>query len=836
MSAELPIDEMIADLRTALREQPTVLLSAAPGAGKTTRVPLALLEEPWLDGQRIILLEPRRLAAQNAARFMAQQRNEPVGQTVGYRIRLDHKISHTTRIEVVTEGILTRMLLDDPELSGIGLVIFDEFHERNLHSDLALALTLQCQQLLRDDLRLLVMSATLDEARLAPALNAPLLVSAGRSFAVDVAYRPLPNGNASLIEHCARIVREALTHEGDVLVFLPGVREIHQLQDRLAQLTPSMSIRVCPLHGQLNEQDQALALQPAPAGMRKILLATNIAESSLTIDGVRIVVDSGLERRMSFQANSGLSVLTTRSISQASAAQRTGRAGRQAPGHCFRLWPESTHSRLEAHIRPEILDTDLAALALTIRQWGAHQSDLFWLTEPPANALTQAEQLLRQLGCLEQDNNALSAHGRACASLPIEPRWAHALLRLHAAGVGQEACVWVALWQEWPHALRYTDDGVRLRAQAEQHRQRWQHRVVPLSQRLWQALRSSASHLDKANNDGIQPPATDDIPALLIALAFPDRIAQRRANSQRFLLSHGQGAELLPNSDLQTTSWLACADVTLGQPSRIRLAVPLSDALLNQLALWLPESFKQQTEVGFLDNGQFVARRHELLGAIRLRSTPLPRLTESEWQDAWQHYVQQQGLACFTWSAEARQWRARMAIMHQHDPQSWPAVDDAHLLATLEHWLLPLLNSARHVRDLAKVDMQMALTNTLDWSQQQAIGQALPTHFTVPSGSQIAIDYVSSPPILAVKLQEMFGCHSQPTVLQGRLPIQVHLLSPARRPLQITADLAHFWRHTYADVRKDMRGRYPKHPWPEDPLTAQATRLTKAAQARQTTD
>lgn len=836
MSVELPIEGIIADLRTALREHPTVLLSAAPGAGKTTRVPLALLEESWLAGQRIILLEPRRLAAQNAARFMAQQLNEPVGQTVGYRIRLDHKISQATRIEVVTEGILTRMLLDDPELHGIGLVIFDEFHERNLHSDLALALTLQCQQLLRDDLRLLVMSATLDEDRLAPALNAPLLVSEGRSFAVDIGYRPLPNSNTSLTEHCARVVREALTHEGDILVFLPGVREIRQLQDRLAELTQSMFIRVCPLHGQLNEQEQAWALQSAPEGMRKVILATNIAESSLTIDGVRIVVDSGLERRMSFQPSNGLSTLSTRSISQASATQRAGRAGRQATGYCFRLWPESTHSRLDAHIRPEIQDTDLAPLALTIRQWGAHHNELFWLTAPPTAALRQAEQLLRQLGCIEQDKNALSAHGRACASLPIEPRWAHALLRLHAAGVGQEACVWVALWQEWPHALRHTDDGIRLRASAEQHKQRWQQRVLPLSQRLWQALRNSLTSIDNTPRLDTQLPTFDDIPALLIALAFPDRIAQRRGNSQRFLLSHGQGTELIANSDLQSASWLACADVTLGQPSRIRLAVPLSDALVEQLPTWLPESFNQQTEVGFLDNGQFVARRHELLGSIRLRSTPLPRLTDSEWQNAWQNYVQQQGLACLTWSEEAKQWRARMAFMHQHDPHSWPAVDEAHLLATLEDWLLPLLSDARHVRDLLKVNIRMALTNSLDWTQQQAISQALPTHFTVPSGSQVAIDYTQSPPVLAVKLQEMFGCLEQPSVLNGRLPVQIHLLSPARRPVQITTDLAHFWRHTYADVRKDLRGRYPKHPWPEDPLTAQATRLTKAAQAKHITN
>ncbi len=823
--SSLPVDQVIPDLRSALQQSNTVLLSAAPGAGKTTRVPLALLNEPWLAGQRIIMLEPRRLAARNPARFMARQLDEAAGQTVGYRIRLETCVGPATRIEVVTEGILTRMLQSDPELTGVGLVIFDEFHERNLNSDLALALAHQCQQLLRDDLRLLIMSATLDEQALTDALQAPLLVSEGRSFPVDVLYRPLPNSNTNITDHCARTVREALKHDGDALVFLPGVREITQVAALLSDLPAS--IQVLPLHGQLNDAEQKAALTPAPAGQRKVILATNIAESSLTIDGVRVVVDSGLERRNVFHVGSGLNELKTRSISRASATQRAGRAGRQAPGVCYRLWPESTHERLDAHIRAEILDADLAPLVLELKQWGAEPGELFWLTPPPAAALQQAQDLLLQLGLLQPDTLALNEHGRACAALGIEPRWAHALLCLHALQHGKPACDWVALVQEWPASRRDTDDILRLFRRAQQNRGLWQQRVAPLAQRLWQTLQTTTPAVPATR---IQP---DDIPALLLALAFPDRIAKRRDNSERFLLSNGRGAELLPQSDLLNADWLACADFSIGHSTRIRLAAELSDHALTALQSLAPQLFHQRTEIGFQDNGQFVARRHRQLGRISLSSEALPQLSADDWQQAWADYVQQQGLNCLPWQEDARQLRARLALAHQYEGKDWPDVSDDALLKRLPDWLLPFLTSARHRRDLDKTDTQGALLSLLNWEQQQQLNALLPTTFTVPSGSVVALDYDQQPPVLAVKLQEMFGYEGQPTVLRGKLPLLIHLLSPARRPLQVTADLPHFWRNTYAEVRKDMRGRYPKHPWPEDPLSAEATRLTKNALARQ---
>ena len=823
--SSLPADDIIPALRTALQQPGTVLLSAAPGAGKTTRVPLALLNEAWLAGQRIIMLEPRRLAARNAARFMAQQLGETAGQTVGYRIRLETCASMSTRIEVVTEGILTRMLQSDPELTGVGLIIFDEFHERNLNSDLALALAHQCQQLLRDDLRLLIMSATLDEQVLTNALKAPLLVSEGRSFPVEVYYRPLPNTNVPITDQCARTVREALRHEGDMLVFLPGVREITQVAELLNDLPAS--IQVVPLHGQLNDAEQKVALTPAPVGQRKIILATNIAESSLTIDGVRVVIDSGLERRTVFHVASGLNELKTRSISRASATQRTGRAGRQAAGVCYRLWPESTHERLDAHIRAEILDADLAPLLLELTQWGAQPQDVFWLTPPPAAALRQAQDVLQQLGILQPAANILTDHGRACATLGIEPRWAHALLCTHALQQGQAACELVALVQEWPASRRDTDDIVRLLSRARQNKSLWQQRSAPLAQKLWQLLQPI--------NLPAAPAVTltrEELPALLLALAFPDRIARRRDNSERFLLSNGRGAELLPQSDLLNAQWLACADFSIAQSTRIRLAAELPDTVLTALQQLAPQLFRERTQVGFQDNGQFVARRHLQLGSISVRSEALPQLSADDWQQAWADYVQQQGLQCLPWTHEALQMRARLALAHEHDRQHWPDVSDEALLSSLNVWLLPFLTNARHRRDLDKTDTHAALLSLLSWAQQQQLNTLLPQQFTVPSGSAITLDYTAKPPVLAVKLQEMFGYEGQPSVLNGTLPLLIHLLSPARQPLQVTADLPHFWRHTYADVRKDMRGRYPKHPWPEDPLSAEATRLTKNALAR----
>ena len=819
----LPIDSLLDDIRDRLAASPNLLLTAAPGAGKTTRVPLALLNEDWLAGQRIIMLEPRRLAARNAAHFMAAQLGEKAGETIGYRIRLDNRVSEHTRIEVVTEGILTRMLQDDAELSGVGLVIFDEFHERHLNSDLALALVHQCQQLLRPDLRLLVMSATLDTDSLATALQAERLHSEGRSFAVEQHYRPLPDANTRLPVHVARVIREACQHDGDILVFLPGVGDINRVSEQLQESPPADSL-ILPLHGQLNDKQQKAALSPAAEGQRKILFATNIAESSLTIDGVRIVVDSGLERRMSFSPQNGISELKTRHISQASSVQRAGRAGRQAPGICYRLWPQSEQARRDAHIRAEILDADLAPLLMELCQWGAEADELLWLDAPPPAALVQAKALLVNLGILHgnnNDNNTLTDHGKACAATGVEPRWAHALISAAELDMAEAAADTIALLQEWPHKLRRSDDLKRLLQQARNN-PLWGQRIQPLKQRLLRSMSTST-------NQSAHPDY-----GLILALAWPDRIARRRsANSDSFLLANGSGADITADSDWHQTEWLAIADISGGRPSRIRCAAEITDATLAQLQATAPQLFRTTADVRWLDNGQLQAEEQLKLGQIIVSRKSLPSMSAEQWLQVWDEFFPTHGLNMLNWDDEATTLRQRLALAHQHQPDQWPDMSDDRLLRLRADWLLPFCHDARHQRDLKKIPLTAALKSLLSWEQQQQLDQLLPTHWTVASGSRVRLDYSQTPPVLAVKLQEMFGCEDQTAVMQGRQPLLIHLLSPARRPLQVTSDLPHFWRNTYAEVRKDMRGRYPKHPWPDDPLSAEATRLTKNAQRRQ---
>ncbi|MBL33850.1 MAG: ATP-dependent helicase HrpB [Oceanospirillaceae bacterium] len=829
-SSALPIDELIDDIRHSLADSPNLLLTAEPGAGKTTRVAPALLDAAWLNGQRIIMLEPRRIAARNAALFMAAQRQENIGETVGYRIRLENRVSEQTRIEIVTEGILTRMLQDDPELSGVGLIIFDEFHERHLASDLALALAHQCQQLLRPDLRLLIMSATLDTDTLASQLDATLLHSKGRSFPVETHYRPLPDANTRLAQHINRVVGEALSHSGDILIFLPGVGDINRVAAQLQERHDD-SLLIMPLHSQLSDKEQKAALQPAAAGKRKILLATNIAESSLTIDGVRIVIDSGLERRMSFSPQSGISELKTRAVSQASATQRQGRAGRQAPGICFRLWTESEQSQRDAHIRAEILDSDLAPLLMELCQWGAAADELLWLDPPSTASLNQARTLLQSLDICTAEGQ-LTDHGRRCAATGIEPRWAHALLKASELGMAAAAADVIALLQEWPHKQRFSDDIQRLLQNARQN-PLWKQRVLPLQQRL---LRTAAL------SDKTEQQVADY--GLILALAWPDRIARRRnATKDSFLLANGTGAELSSGSNTNTNTnttnnntsdclhaeWLAIADISGGRPARIRMAAELPPATLTRLQACAPHLFRSQADVRWLDNGQLQAEEQLKLGNIVVSRKPLPSMSADQWLQVWDAFFAAQGLASLNWDESAMNLRQRLALAHTHDPQHWPDMSDDSLIRQRHDWLLPFCHNARHQRDLKKVALSDALKSLLSWEQQQQLEKLLPSHWTVASGSRIALDYGQTPPVLAVKLREMFGCEDQPAVMNGRQPLVIHLLSPARRPLQVTSDLPHFWRNTYAEVRKDMRGRYPRHPWPEDPLSAEATRLTKRA-------
>jgi ATP-dependent helicase HrpB len=809
MSTVFPIDAVLDDLRAAIENHANALLIAQPGAGKTTRVPLALLEEAWLAGKKILMLEPRRVAARNAATFMARQLGEQPGETVGYRMRLENKVSERTRIEVVTEGILNRMLLDDPELSCVGLIIFDEFHERNLASDQGLALCLQAQQVFNPELKLLVMSATLDAPELAKLLNAPVIESDGRSFAVETHYRPARDANERLVPHVCRVIGEALRDtEGDILVFLPGTGEITRVYDSLNEAT--RNILITPLYGQLSDKEQKLALKPDDNGQRKVILATNIAESSVTIDGVRIVIDCGLEKRIRFRAALGMQELVTQDISVASAVQRAGRAGRQAPGVCYRLYTETSMQQRPAHIRPEISDADLAPLLLDLVQWGASADELDWLTHPPKGHLNQAQDLLSVLGILEDQQ--LSDHGKRCLITGLEPRLANMLIRGEAAGFGENASELAALLQE-PALLRQGDDIERILLQAHGS-SRWKSRVAPMAQRLMQKL-------------NIEKDTSPADTGFLLGCAFPDRIGQKRGADTQYLLASGAGATLPENSALLGQTWLACADIAAGQPNRIRTAATLSEEALSQLTELHPHMLSRHIDVRWLDNGQLQAQEQQRLGKLILSAKKLDTMSTDDWQQAWRDLILAKGLKVLNWDDSATNLLSRLQLAHECQPERWPDVSDEALLNKLDDWLMPFLTNARHQRDLKKLNLCDALLSQLEWDQHQGLASLVPTHIRVPSGSNIRIDYSQNPPVLAVKLQEMFGFEGQPSILNGQLPLMIHLLSPAQRPLQVTQDLPHFWRHTYADVRKEMRGRYPKHPWPEDPLSAEATRFTK---------
>ena len=810
MSTVLPIDAVLDDLRAALESHDNALLIAQPGAGKTTRVPLALLEEARLAGKKILMLEPRRVAARNAATFMARQLNEPVGETVGYRMRLENRVSAQTRIEVVTEGILNRMLLDDPELGGVGLIIFDEFHERNLASDQGLALCLQAQQVFNPELKLLVMSATLDAPELSGLLDAPVIESEGRTFPVENHYRPPRDANERLVPHVCRVIGEALRDtEGDILVFLPGAGEISRVQESLAGTIDN--ILITPLHGQLSDKDQKVALTPDSEGRRKVILSTNIAESSVTIDGVRTVIDCGLEKRVRFRAVLGMQELVTQDISQASAVQRAGRAGRQAPGVCYRLFTETSMQQRPAHIRPEISGADLAPLLLDLVQWGASAGELDWLTPPPTGHLNQAADLLSTLGILQEGQ--LTGHGQQCMQTGLEPRLANMLIRGASAGMATAACELAALLQE-PALLRQQDDIERI-IHHERGSPRWKARIAPRARRLEKSLPSKSATSAHADT------------GFLLGCAYPDRIAQKRSSDTQYLLASGAGAALSDHSPLTGQAWLACADIAAGQPNRIRTAATLSEQALSQLTELHPHMLSRHIDVRWLDNGQLQTEEQQCLGKLVVERKKLDSMSADDWQQAWSDLISAKGLNILNWDDSATTLRARMQLAHQHDSSAWPDVSDEALLRRLDDWLMPFLNSARNLRDLKKLNLNDALLSILEWNQQQALASLVPTHIKVPSGSNIRIDYSQNPPVLAVKLQEMFGFEGQPSILNGQLPLMIHLLSPAQRPLQVTQDLPHFWRHTYADVRKDMRGRYPKHPWPENPMSAEATRFTK---------
>ena len=830
----LPIDPILPDLRATLRDHPSAVLQAPPGAGKTTRVPLALLDEDWLGGQRIVMLEPRRLAARAAAQRMASSLGERVGQTVGYRVKMDTRIGKETRIEVVTEGVLTRMLQSDPTLDGTGLVIFDEFHERNLPSDLGLAFALETQ-VLREDLRLLVMSATLDGARVAALLDdAPLLTSEGRAFPVETHYLDrMPEPHWRIEGHAVAAVHRALEeHEGDVLVFLPGAGEIRRTEQALNESELPPRVAVAPLYGNLPRQAQDRAIEPSPAGQRKIVLATPIAETSLTIEGVRVVVDGGLARAPRFDPNSGMTRLETVRISKASADQRRGRAGRLGPGVCYRLWTPSVQAHLSPHTPPEILTTDLTPLALELAAWGVHDpSDLRWMDPPPRASFESARELLRELGAL--DGGTITAHGREMATLGMHPRLAHLTLRGKAMGVGATACDLAALLSERDLFRRQGDThppaDLRLRLDLLARGDRAEFsRGYAVARGAVHRVRDEAKHwrvrlgLGNADRD-------IDAAGVLLALAYPDRIAQRRPGQEdradvRFQLRGGRAAVLRNAGVLGDAETLVAAhlDGRRGEAT-IFLAAPITQA---EIETHFGDQITAEDVIAWDDDAGIVrARRQERLGAVVLKDGPLPGPPPMEVARALLDGIRERGLDALPWTKTALRLRERIGFLHRQAPDTWPDVSDDALLASLDDWLLPHLVGMKRIDDLRRLDLVQLLYGLVGWDRRAELDRLAPTHLTVPSGSNIPIDYSDGAPVLAVRLQEVFGLQETPRV--GGVPLTLHLLSPAQRPVQVTQDLASFWRDAYFDVRKDMRGRYPKHPWPEDPLSATPTNRTK---------
>ncbi|WP_439396043.1 ATP-dependent helicase HrpB [Bradyrhizobium sp. PMVTL-01] len=812
----LPIDAVLDDLSRTLDRHNAAVLVAPPGAGKTTRVPLALLDAPWAKGKKIIVLEPRRIAARASADRMARSLGERAGETVGYRVRFGSKISRATRIEVVTEGIFTRQILDDPELSGVAAILFDEFHERSLDADMGLALARDAQTGLREDLRILVMSATLDGARVAKLLgDAPVVESEGRAFPVETRYLGR-KADAPIERQMADAIASALRADsGSVLAFLPGAPEIRRTQNFLSERVQDASIEIVPLFGALDAAVQDRAIAPAPKGTRKVVLATSIAETSLTIEGVRIVVDSGLARVPRYEPDIGLTRLETVRAARAAVDQRRGRAGRTEPGVCYRLWDEPQTAALAPYTQPEILSADLSSLVLDLAQWGVTDpAALSFLDLPPQPAWKEAKSLLSELNALDADGR-ITAEGKSLRALALPPRLARMIVDSHRAGEGEDAAEIAAIITE----RGLGGDSVDL----EHRRDQFRRDRSPRAASARDLARRWASQVAASEKAGQQ----DDLSTgLMLAYAFPDRIARNRGNGS-FVLANGRGAAVEQTSSLARAPYIAVGEMTgTAASGRILLAAQITQ---DEIERHFAEHIENVDEISF-DRGAMAlrARRKRVLHAITLSEATLAVSPSGDTARIFADGLIAAGLDRLPWSKAAKQWRDRVMFLRKAEGDSWPDLSDDGLIARCDDWLVPALYDKIALKDISPGDLSDALMALLPWEMRARLDREAPTHFEAPTGSVLAIDYEAEQgPTIAVRLQELFGLNTHPSIAAGKVPLVLELLSPAQRPVQVTRDLPGFWRGSYAAVRSDLRGRYPRHPWPDDPASALPTRRAK---------
>ncbi|WP_164934861.1 ATP-dependent helicase HrpB [Bradyrhizobium zhanjiangense] len=812
----LPIDAVLDDLSRTLEAHNAAVLVAPPGAGKTTRVPLALLDAPWAKGKKIIVLEPRRIAARASADRMAKSLGERTGETVGYRVRFGSKISRATRIEVVTEGIFTRQILDDPELSGIAAVLFDEFHERSLDADMGLALARDAQTGLREDLRILVMSATLDGARVARLLGeAPVVESEGRAYPVETRYLGR-KADAPVERQMADAIASALRAEsGSVLAFLPGAAEIRRTENFLGERVQDASIEIVPLFGALDAAVQDRAIAPAPKGTRKVVLATSIAETSLTIEGVRIVVDSGLARVPRYEPDIGLTRLETVRASRAAVDQRRGRAGRIEPGVCYRLWDEPQTASLAPYTQPEILSADLSSLVLDLAQWGVTDpTALSFLDPPPQPAWKEAKSLLAELNALDGDGR-ITAEGKSLRALALPPRLARMIVDSHRAGSGEAAAEIAAIITE----RGLGGDSVDL----EHRRDQFRRDRSPRAASARDLARRWASQVAASETAGQQE---DLSTGLMLAYAFPDRVARNRGNGS-FVLANGRGASVEQTSSLARAPYIAIGEMTgTAASGRILLAAQITQ---NEIERHFAEHIESADEISF-DRGAMAlrARRKRALHAITLAEATLAVSPSEDTARIFADGLIAAGLDRLPWSKAAKQWRDRVMFLRKAEGDSWPDLSDNGLIARRDDWLVPALYDKIALKDISAGDLSDALMALLPWEMRARLDREAPTHFEAPTGSMLAIDYEAEQgPTIAVRLQELFGLNTHPSIAAGKVPLVLELLSPAQRPVQVTRDLPGFWRGSYSAVRSDLRGRYPRHPWPDDPASALPTRRAK---------